>query len=190
MSDHLVSFARDLAQIIGRPTSLRPFVCDGNPLDCEVFLVGFNPATALQSDFWTYWSNRGFERSRWLEDYVAEREARPLREGKKRRTKMSPSRRVIDWIAQSAACPVLETNLYAQATHDMRALSEPDVRPFLFLVEAIKPKVIVAHGMPAHAALSLIKPEATVVEVPHFSRGWSREKALELGREVKALLGQ
>jgi hypothetical protein len=186
----LASFAQDLEQIIGRPTPLRPFVCDGNPLACGAFLVGFNPATALQSDFWNYWSDRGFERSRWLEDYVAEREARPLREGKKRRTKMSPSRRVIDWIVQSTDCPLLETNLYAQATQDMRALSEQDMRPFLFLVEAIMPKVIVAHGIPAHAALSQIKPEATVVQVPHFSRGWSREKALVLGQQVKALLGQ
>jgi hypothetical protein len=34
------SFERDLAALIGKPSLLRPFVCDGSPLECKVFIVG------------------------------------------------------------------------------------------------------------------------------------------------------
>ena len=29
----------------------RPFVCDGNPLDCNIFIVGINPATKMEMNF-------------------------------------------------------------------------------------------------------------------------------------------
>ena len=51
----LSSFEQRLAALIGKPTDLRPFVCDGSPLDCRVFIVGFNPASALDEDFWKFW---------------------------------------------------------------------------------------------------------------------------------------
>ena len=43
----LDDFERALVALIGRPTDLRPFVCEGSPLTCDVFLVGFNLATTM-----------------------------------------------------------------------------------------------------------------------------------------------
>lgn len=44
-------FEKELVALIGRPSVLRPFVYEGSPLECEVFIVGFNPATASTLDF-------------------------------------------------------------------------------------------------------------------------------------------
>jgi hypothetical protein len=46
----LREFALGLAAVIGRPSELRPFVCDGSLLDCPVFIVGYNPATRMAGD--------------------------------------------------------------------------------------------------------------------------------------------
>lgn len=70
----LQSFESGLEAIIGRPTTLRPFVCDGSPLDCRVFIVGFNPATDSEVDFWNFWSShRGFKQ-RALVSELSQRE--------------------------------------------------------------------------------------------------------------------
>ncbi len=47
----LYEFELQLSDLIGRPTDLRPFVCEGSPLSCDIFLVGFNPATTMETDF-------------------------------------------------------------------------------------------------------------------------------------------
>lgn len=74
----LQSFKSGLEAIVGRPTTLRPFVCDGSPLDCRVFIVGFNPATDSEVDFWTFWSSdRGFNKALWYQNYLKERRERP-----------------------------------------------------------------------------------------------------------------
>lgn len=36
----LSEFSEALLTHIGKPTDLRPFVCDGSPLDCEALIVG------------------------------------------------------------------------------------------------------------------------------------------------------
>ncbi|MDY8109408.1 hypothetical protein U0C82_09675 [Fulvimarina sp. 2208YS6-2-32] len=52
-------FESQLTATIGRPTELRPFVCEDYLLDCEVFIVGYNPATKMDGDWWRYWK-RGY----------------------------------------------------------------------------------------------------------------------------------
>jgi hypothetical protein len=178
---NLSDFEEALAAIIGKPTELRPFVCDGSPLACSVFLVGYNPATAMRSGFWDFWTDQGFKRDAWLDAYARERALMPLKPGMKSRPTVSPSRRVIEWIIEGAGIPVLETNLYARPSADMKSLKERDLAPFRFLLDTIRPRVIVAHGKPAHEALEALSPRAEVLAVPHFSRGWSKKRALDLG---------
>ena len=44
----------------------RPFVCDGSPLQAQVFVVGLNPATTLREDFWSFWDDSaGFDRGKF-----------------------------------------------------------------------------------------------------------------------------
>ena len=62
----LDEFERQLADLLGRPSRARPFVCEGSPLDCEIFIVGFNPATEM-GDFWQFWrTGYGFDKNAWF----------------------------------------------------------------------------------------------------------------------------
>lgn len=61
----LQTFQKELEALIGKPTDLRPFVCDGSPLACKVFVVGLNPASEMDGNFWDYWdSSRGSDKAR------------------------------------------------------------------------------------------------------------------------------
>jgi hypothetical protein len=188
----LHKFENDLLALIGQPTDLRPFVCDGSPLHCDVFIVGLNPASPMQADFWDFWRNgAGFDRNNWFDVYRQERATRPLKPGKTRRPAISNSRRTIDWVvAEAGTGRCLETNIYATSTEEYRDLAQAQrsTAPFDFLLATISPAVIVVHGKDAIAHLRHKQPGATVIEVAHFSRGWSEAAARELGRRVRTAL--
>jgi hypothetical protein len=187
----LDDFQPRLEGAIGKPATTRPFVCEGSPLDCRVFIVGFNPATEMAADFWEFWTpGYGFDKAAWFDAYKAERLNKPLRAGKTRRSAVSPTRRVIDWICDAAApTKCLETNIFSTASTDMNSLSgdHRDAAIFRFLVEAVKPSVIVAHGKDAGQEAERFSDHAKILAVPHFSRGWSEKKARELGAEIRLL---
>lgn len=147
------TFERELLALIGKPTKMRPFVCDGSPLECQAFIVGFNPATAMSEDFWKFWdTGRGFNKAAWLDAYKKERQLRPLRPGQTRRNVVSRTRRGIEWVVEDAS-PIrcLETNIYAAPTERAAdlALEQRLTAPFDFLLKKIKPRVILAHGADA-----------------------------------------
>ncbi len=134
----LCEFSRGLASLIGKPTDLRPFVCEGSPLACDAFLVGFNPASHMSVDYWDFWSDSyGFDKCAWITKYKEERRNRPLKPGRKRRNEVSNTRRIIEEVVQSAK-PVkcLETNIYAKATEQASDLEERSrvTAPFDYLL--------------------------------------------------------
>ena len=186
----IMDFELGLKSLIGKQADLRPFVCDGSPLACEVFIVGFTPATTMSSDFWQFWeTGEGFNKAAWFEAYKQERQTRPLEPGKTRRDPVGDSRRVIDWVLESVA-PIhcLETSICsapAQSATDL-PLAARVTAPFEFLLAKIKPQVIVAHGEDAVRHLKNMAPSAHVIPVPSFSSGWSRAHAYELGLKIKA----
>ena len=196
----LDQFEAELQHLIGCPTRVRPFVCEGSPLACRVFLVGANPATSLGLDFWRFWqSGYGFRKAEWLRAYTETRHQR----GKKG---YSPTRRILERVI-SAAAPVhcLETNIYAGATPALRDLStkERETDSFDFLLRSVRPVAVVAHGsdaarhvqtlfgveLPTERTVPAPSPwgEVHLLAVPHFSRGWSYVKADQLGRDLQAL---
>lgn len=188
----LDEFEWNLADLIGRPTDLRPFVCAGSPLDCTVFLVGYNPATSMDAEFWECWrSGYGFDKRSWCRQYRAERAAKLLKPGKKHRPAISPTRRNIDAFVEGAGTArVLETNIYAKASDDMKALDLGSrvIEPFRFLLTAIQPKVIVVHGKPAVEAIAKFDVPAPVIAADnHLSRKTSRETAKALGARAASL---
>jgi hypothetical protein len=179
-------FERKLEEIIGRPTDLRPFVCDGSPLDCEVFIVGFNATTDL--DFWNFWERHvGYNKTRWEQAYCQERVSKGKRE-------LSNTRTMIGWILEnlSVSAKVLETNVNAKASSRVADLSqdEHDTSTFQFLLRSIHPKVIVAHGDDAQEAVkSLLGSDftGTLITTKHL-RFWSRTRAGDLAKQIKRSL--
>ena len=188
----LEAFEASLRQIIGAPSSQRPFVCQGSPLEASVFICGFNAATATADDFWMHWKpSCGFDKDAWFEAYKTERLTQPLMPGKIRRSAVSNSRRVMEWVVESAA-PVkcLETNIYSVPSAAMKDLdaSSQQTQAFTYLLTVIKPRLVVAHGLPAAEFLKRERPEVQLITVDHFSRGWSKERAQELGRTIASMV--
>ena len=185
----LDEFEQKLRKLVSRPTDLRPFICEGSPLDCKVFIVGFNPATPMSSDWWEFWrAGYGYDKAAWFDRYKADRMAAPLKKGKTRRQTISPSRRVIEAIVKAAApVRVLETNIYPPPTTEMAGLpkGKRDTELLRFLLKTIQPTMIVTHGKQAAEVVQDLNPSGMIRKEDHFSRGWSNDKARDLGEKIK-----
>jgi len=202
------TFTKALAELLNDFPKSRPFVCEGDPLACEVFIVGFNAATEMEASFEDFWSDKnGFDKKKWYEAYVKERKAKPLVPPKTRRNTISNTRQRIEWIiSTSKPYSCLETNLYSKATETAKELESADRRTaiFEFLLKEIKPKVLFLHGVEVRKefeklySLNLTENEINecllfnnpvrILSMPHLSRGWSKVKALETGESIKGLL--
>jgi len=138
-------------------TEIRPFVCDGNPLETEVFVVGTNAASTVPwSQFWDP-SKCSFDKNAWFTAYKVARQQKPLSAGKTRRTSVSRSRSRIDIFVNGLASKrkVLETNVYSVSTPSENELHPKDRLSsiFEFLVDQIKPQLLFVHGETARAFL-------------------------------------
>jgi hypothetical protein len=198
MSMTLAQFERKLRQLVPE-TGMRPFVCEGSPLCCKVFIVGVNPATP--GEFWKYWSTQGgFDKESWFSDYTQIRRA----QGKRA---VTPTRGIIERVVTNTGVPCLETNIYSVPTvriSDLpKASRSTDV--FEFVLRSIRPKVVVLHGKSASLELFRIFGQnpaenefhmnfrfgkVFVLCNKHFSRGWSFERADELGHRIRKLLNR
>ena len=189
---------RGLRARIGSPAFARPFVCEGSPLECRAFIVGSNPATALELDYWSFWERGyGFHRTIWAEASRAQRRAA----GK---SEITPTRRMLGRIMKEAA-PVrcLDTNVFSTPTPAERDLTA-DLRRtdvFDFVLDAVRPAALLAHGKEAADHLRRLlgtelpteyfAPVPTpwgsmrVMAVRHLSRGWSYAEAEALGRALR-----
>ena len=134
---------KDQLRVLMRPDeSLRPFVCKGNPLQSEIFIVGINPATNMKSSFWDYYKEDEFDKEKWLNDY------KHSREGK--RTVLSPTRKKIEYLVYAIfkGYQCLETNVFSAPSRNLKALdnSLKSTDILSFLIGEIKPKAIFIHG--------------------------------------------
>jgi hypothetical protein len=66
----------ELGSLIKKPCYDRPFVCDGLPRSCDVVVIGENPATKMNSDWWDFWDDEnGFNLSKFEKAYQEARQA-------------------------------------------------------------------------------------------------------------------
>ena len=192
MIEH-AEFRRRLSAIL--PENCRPFVCQGSPYDCKIFVVGLNPATAMENVFWQYWNDStGFDKDSWFEAYKNERKSRLLKPGKKTRRDVGTTRSNLNKLIELIdSDEILETNIYSKPTEryaELRA-EEKDTVVFQFLMTEIKPKLIITHGKdPARyfdrkvrefgdfEIETVIKKGNSydIMSVPHLSIGWSTKK--------------
>lgn len=185
----LKNFYITLNKIVkGRP--IRPFVCSGNPLDTEILIVGFNPATGTD-DFWNYFDDEyGFHKDEWLISYKENRK----KSGKK--NELSNSRRVMEWIGfnleqQNKNIKIMETNIYAYPTAKKSELSKDEKSEvFDFLISMLKPKLILTHGVDAKNYIQELNLDVPVINEKHFAIGWSREKAKEVAEQIIKILDE
>lgn len=129
---------REVSRPDERPNA-RPFLCDGDPTQCKVFLVGLNPGT--RTDFWRFWSpETGCDKQGWLKAYLA------------REKKLKPTRKKIELLFGALAPEIkcLETNLYDVSSRRLAELpaSQRSTAVFDFLLKELKPTALLAHGRP------------------------------------------
>ena len=190
---NLSEFEHKLTTVIVRPTAVRPFVCDGSPLSCKIFLVGTNPASPMKASFWDFWDDTmGFDKASWLKAYIAERAARPLSPGRTHHMAISTTRRLIGHFIEAAApYRVLETNVDARPSETAAGITADtaETAPFEFLLRTIAPKVVVTHGIIAEEVVRRLAPQAAILNFgKHFSRGVSNAAVSEIGRQAASLL--
>ena len=135
----LRDFRERLQSLMDQP-DLRPFVCHGSPLECRVFIVGFNPATAMVEPFWNYWNDdTGFDKPKFMRDYL---QKRGFMEPKGVRA------RIERIVAQLPSGMALETNICSKPTKTAAELTRDNrtTAIFRFLLETIRPRLVYAHS--------------------------------------------
>lgn len=198
----LQQFSEKLKLRLNGNQQLRPFVCNGNPLNCEVFIVVYNPATEMERLFLDDWCDNGFDKKQWMKYYVEERQNKVSKTGRKS-NKLSNTRQRIEWLSKSLPYQCLETNLYSKSTRKANDLKpeDKDTTLFQFLIDEIKPKVLVIHGVQVKKDfeklfnLSLKQDDfltctiygnsVLIVSKRHFSRGWSKSAVDGFADEIK-----
>jgi hypothetical protein len=161
------------------PLSERPFVCDGSPLDCRMFIVGFNPATD-DVPIWPHWGANGMDKAAWSRAYIARRRALKKRE--------SPTRRAINKFVQSTRpLRILETNVFDKPSQSVAQLFDRNPAAFTFLLEHIAPEIVLLHGDDAKEAFAnLANARGWTVDLPKsVATTKSFSDGIVLGRPLK-----
>ena len=141
------SWAAQLKQITDRSLSgQRPFVCDGYPTESHVMIIGTNPATPLNMDWWDCWiPDYGFDYNLFMSRY------------RRKRRKPSPTRqnlkRITDCLRE-LGLKSIETNVYrreARLEDDLWEYEPTNRYPnddvlHLLLKGLQPPKAVIAHG--------------------------------------------
>ena len=202
MNDLSLAHLREKLQTlmaVDKAGDLRPFVCEGNPFDHRIFLVGLNPVTAIES-YWGYWDDSyGFHKEAWLETYMRKK----AEQGKQ----VTPTRRYLNLIAQAAGVPCLETDIYSKPTKKLRDLPDSERKTDIFdcLVSAIRPRIMLVYGKEAinhiqrHIESELTLEQFHDVEYKSINMsiypcrhlaavGWSNDKAASVGRQMGELI--
>lgn len=184
MQDFL-RFEKELLEIVGDGHDLRPFICEGSPLLCDVFIVGYNPATATGRQFLSYWEpGYGMRRSDVLGEIRAIRATQKTKTGRSK-AEFSHSRMTIHVLIAAGEelgeFRCLETNIYAAeapAAGDVKA-HQRVTRHFDFLLDWVKPKVIISHGKKANAYLrtKALDAEWLTIETHFRSRPYAAARA-------------
>ncbi len=164
MLSEKITFDQKIRGIVPAPCSGRPFVCDGNPEHCGVVVIGDNPATKTDSDWWSYWdATSGFDLQRFLSEYRVSRVAAGKRLLSNTSLRLARLRQ--------AGLHTVETNAYVNEAfhgHGRNPLVNPVLS--LLMVELPLLKAVVVHGKVAQTVISAFRiPQSVkIFTLPHF----------------------
>ena len=167
----------------------RPFVCDGYPSESQVLIIGTNPATPLNMDWWDWWnSDRGFDYDLFMSRYInARRRMRKSLLGATRRRFI----RITDTLQSTFRLNLksIETNVYRRETwseeqlwgYDERNRYPNDDVLHLLISGLQPPKAVIPHGACAAAWLTegaaKLPPNIRIPNraLPRFSRATDKD---------------
>jgi hypothetical protein len=158
------AFVRRLHESIPKPCFDRPFVCAELPTSCIAILIGENPATDMDMDWWYFWNDKtGFDFSRWDAMYRAVRRAAGKRE-------VSPTRLRITRLRE-AGVRCLETNVFMNQAPAGAGKGVSNASLLGIAMETLPNiRVIIAHGKDAqnYASSCIIPAHIRLVPSKHF----------------------
>lgn len=172
-------FSSALRALVADAPEMRPFLCMGNPLTCNVAVVGINPAAT--TPFWPFWiEDKGLDRASWINKYKA------LHNGN-----LGRSRAALERFVPQVTSRVIELNAHTKQSKRLSDLKgEHRTTGVLeFMLGVVQPTIILCAGTSAlNAVRSLSLPwMPTIVQARHFIY-WGREYERELAEEVNSLL--
>ena len=190
MSD-MVEFDRKMRELGEEAVGGRPFLCEGLPFGCDVFLVGINPGT--DTPFWPHWSvERGCDKQAWLQEYL------------RTHRKYRPTRKRIELLCKALKpLRTLETNVFSLPSKREWELDKAKrtTAVFGFLLESLRPRLLFVHGRTAVQHLERLTyaslPHNDFVPVSyagvnfeiiagnHLSYHWADVKVQELGARLR-----
>ena len=168
--------------IVSQDSDDRPFVCDGFPDECDVIVIGENPATRLKAPWRRFWNDDvGFNFDAFLANYKSERKA----SGKREEVSRTRSRTLV---LRQHGLRCLETNVYSNENQHGAgsARSENALLPLLLRQKSKWRQIIVQGGK----ARKYIKRSALVfpnkpIFVEHFSRQfWGKGRIEQFARDI------
>jgi hypothetical protein len=138
--------SEQLDVLIPKPCFERPFVCDGLPESCNVIVIGENPTTQLERDWWSFWSeSTGFDLPKFEAIYAAARTARGKRPISNTRARLNRLR------AHKLNC--LETNAYSNERPDGHGSGVSNAGLLRAFLSMPRLKAVIAHGTVAQKIL-------------------------------------
>lgn len=189
-----------LKQIVDCPLrGQRPFICEGYPTKCHAVIIGTNPASPLNMNWWEFWtSDYGFDYNLFMCKYKA------------RRGKPGPTRQRLMRITEclrEVRLKCVETNVYRREAKSEEQLWEYDVpnrhpndEVLHLLIEGLQPpKAIVPHGRVARDWLIVqghkLPPDVRILDrdrqIQHLSKGSDRDDDITYVCDwIKSLLGE
>jgi hypothetical protein len=160
-----------LEEVIPSPCNDRPFVCDGDPEASKVMVIGENPATPTDKDWWSYWDIKtGFNYKDFKTDYDKEKEAKEKNPNNGVRGRFNHIR------DKGVKC--IETNVYRNENPDgagKNKIKNTDLLKCL-ISNNENLRLIIVHGVKAQKGLGFVLANKDDQEV----MGEFREKAQEV----------
>jgi hypothetical protein len=182
-----MSLADELHRLIPSPCCDRPFVCDGLPESCDVVVIGENPATKINVNWWRFWDDKnGFNLAKFERAYEKARVA----DGK---PAVSPTR----WRLKRLQCnglKCLETNFFSNEQlggHGVGISSDDLLTGLIDHRHLPQLRAVIVHGSVARehwCRLGLKLP--TGVQCYFTSRHLSRVGYAEIDEVSRKILGQ
>lgn len=182
---------------------VRPFVCTGSPLDCDIMMVGYNPSrdmglSTFDERIWD--DTTGFDREQFVEYYDLAGYQRG--ESKWRRNHIF-QQNLIDELPDY---PVLETYLYSAINSRKSALSSEYRTTAIFdwLVKVVQPKLIVTQNSDVSRYFERVTDRVlrrnefnmviyqgqpcVILPISHLSKKWTYKEVATLRESVLTLL--
>jgi hypothetical protein len=176
-------FACKLRKLLPDPCTDRPFECDGLPQDCEVMLIGENPATDMGGDFnwWNHWTDTGGFKKRAMADFYG-----------KVRAGHSDTRDRIDILEDGLRAEnarLLVTNAYRNGrTSGAGPAAEPNLAVIrLLLAHMPRLAVVIVHGKRAQRKITKKDMPAGVCYRAHWHFAPRGMTKVDIEACVKAL---